>query len=250
MNQTDYSLLEKMNIQTDAIVINQCDKNEIKEFIWNNHNILWMSLKERGIGLSRNTALSRADGEILLFADDDIVYIDDYEREILEFFDKTKTSVALFNLTSLNKNRPEHIDLRDHRVHRFNCLKYGAFRIAVKHEDIKKENVFFSLMFGGGAKYQAGEDNLFLTDCLSKGMAVYASSINIGTVAQSVTTWFKGYDDKYYYDRGALFAAMYSKFAYIMLILMEIHSLNRFKLANFFGRVVLQFKGAKDFLNK
>ena len=69
MHQTDYSLLEKMNIQTDAIVVNQCDENKIEEFEYNGHKIKWLSLKERGVGLSRNTALMRADADILLFAD-------------------------------------------------------------------------------------------------------------------------------------------------------------------------------------
>ena len=30
MHQQDYSLLEKMNIQTDAIIINQCDINKFE----------------------------------------------------------------------------------------------------------------------------------------------------------------------------------------------------------------------------
>jgi hypothetical protein len=34
MNQVDHSLLSKMNIQTDAIVGNQCDKNEIETFTY------------------------------------------------------------------------------------------------------------------------------------------------------------------------------------------------------------------------
>ena len=32
MNQTDYSLIEKMNIKTDAIIGNQCNHNNIEEF--------------------------------------------------------------------------------------------------------------------------------------------------------------------------------------------------------------------------
>ena len=76
MHQKDHSLLERMNIQCDAIVINQCDRDEIERFQFRGHDILWMSLKERGVGLSRNTALMRATADILLFADDDVVYND------------------------------------------------------------------------------------------------------------------------------------------------------------------------------
>ena len=32
MYQKDYSLLDRMNIQTDAIVVNQCNENSIEEF--------------------------------------------------------------------------------------------------------------------------------------------------------------------------------------------------------------------------
>ena len=33
MHQTDHSLLEKMNIQSDAIVVNQCNRNEVERFM-------------------------------------------------------------------------------------------------------------------------------------------------------------------------------------------------------------------------
>ena len=59
MHQKDYSLLDKMNIQTDAIVINQCDEYRFEEFEYKGKKIKWYSMKERGIGLSRNTALMR-----------------------------------------------------------------------------------------------------------------------------------------------------------------------------------------------
>ena len=32
MNQTDYSLLERMNIQTDAVVVNQANSDSMEEF--------------------------------------------------------------------------------------------------------------------------------------------------------------------------------------------------------------------------
>ena len=113
MHQTDHSLLDKMNIQTDAIIINQCDRNDIEEFEYKGHNIKWLSLNERGVGLSRNTALMRADADILLFADDDIVYEDGFEQKVIDFFQKhSHISFAVFNFQSLNPERPEYIDLK------------------------------------------------------------------------------------------------------------------------------------------
>lgn len=94
MHQTDHSLLEKMSIQSDAIVINQCDRDEIERFTYNGHNILWMSLNERGIGLSRNTALMRATADIVLFADEDVRYLDGYPQMIMSDFKKTRMSIS------------------------------------------------------------------------------------------------------------------------------------------------------------
>lgn len=72
MNQTDKSLIEKMNIQSDAIVGNQCSKNSIENFIYGNHCITYLNFAEKGVGLNRNNALMRATGKYCLFADDDI----------------------------------------------------------------------------------------------------------------------------------------------------------------------------------
>ena len=79
MNQSDHNILERMNIQTDAIIINQCDQTQFEELEYQNRRIRFLSFAERGVGLSRNNALLRSDGDILLFADDDVVYEDGYE---------------------------------------------------------------------------------------------------------------------------------------------------------------------------
>lgn len=34
MNQTDHSLLKKMNIQSDVIVGNQCNHDSVEKFTW------------------------------------------------------------------------------------------------------------------------------------------------------------------------------------------------------------------------
>lgn len=94
----DYSLLEKMNIQTDAIVCNQCDRNEFEKFMWNGHTILWLSFSERGVGLNRNNALMRATGDVVVFADD-MVYCDKYEKIIKSAFEKQRNAdVIAFNI--------------------------------------------------------------------------------------------------------------------------------------------------------
>ena len=80
MNQDDKSLIKRMNIHSDAIIINQTDSFSKETWNENGNNFEWYNLEERGVGLSRNNALLRATGNILLFADDDVRYIDNYEK--------------------------------------------------------------------------------------------------------------------------------------------------------------------------
>jgi len=251
MNQKDYSLLEKMNIQSDAIVINQCEKNEITEFGFKGNKIIWISLAEKGVGLSRNTALMRATADIVLFADDDVVYKDGYKEEVLKKFDlNPKADILFFNLISLNPMRQESLDTKEHKLNYFNSLRYGACRIAARRNVLLKKNIYFSLLFGGGARYQAGEDSLFITEALKKGCYLFATDSLIGTVAQETSTWFKGFDWYYYKDRGALFYAMYGKLTLIMLTLFEIRRVIMNKKIDglpLISRIKAQLTGIKEF---
>ena len=89
-----------------------------------------------------------------------------------------------------------------------NCLNYGAVRIAVKKEALLKHNLSFSEKFGGGAPFSAGEDTLFICDMLKSKMKLYTYPAVIASVKQEESTWFHGYDEKYLYDKGALFTSI------------------------------------------
>lgn len=244
MHQTDHSLLEKMNIQSDAIVINQCDRDCIERFIFRGHDILWMSMNERGVGLSRNNALMRASGDILLFADDDVIYADDYVEKIMRCFENNpKMDLIVFNLRSQNPNRPEAIVEREYKLHWFNSLKFGASRIAIRKDAIRKANVFYSLLFGGGAKYQSGEDNLFIIQCLKKGVNGLASKEIIGTVQQEESTWFKGFDEKYFFDKGVLMKQCFGPWAKLLLIALLAKNGRQTQELGFKKALSLAFKG-------
>ena len=71
----------------------------------------------------------------------------------------------------------------------------------------------FSLLFGGGAKYSAGEDSLFLKQFMDKGYKVYASPVTIGREREEDSTWFSGYHEKFFYDRGVLYRFLYGHLA-------------------------------------
>lgn len=208
MHQKDHSLLEKMNIQSDAIVANQCDHDSIENFEWNGHKIRYLNFAERGVGLNRNNALMRADGDICLFADDDMVYTDDYVQVVTKAFEKCPDAdVLIFNLIEPVKTRC--VIEKVSKVNYLNFLRYGTARVAVKQASVRKHGIYFNQCFGGGTEHCHGEDNLFLAACLQKGLKMYAIPAFIAELTEErPSSWNAGYDEKYLRDQGVLYRTM------------------------------------------
>ena len=65
VNQNVDALPEKMGLETDAILVNQCGHAAYQEYEHKGKQIRCFSMKERGVGLNRNTALLHADTALL-----------------------------------------------------------------------------------------------------------------------------------------------------------------------------------------
>lgn len=205
MNQTDHSLLDKMNIQTDAIVGNQCDRNSVEKFKYKGHNIVYLNFSEKGVGLNRNNALMRATGDYCLFADDDMIYHKGYVNRIISAFEEIpQADVIVFNLKEKNTSR--YMIKKKSRVTWMNYLRYGTARIAVRLSSIKSNGIYFNQCFGGGTEHCHGEDNLFLTSCLKAGLKIYAFPSCIAELTdERESTWNREFNKKYLIDQGYLY---------------------------------------------
>lgn len=206
-------LAEEMHIETDAIIVNQCDHYAVESFSRKGRTVRVFHMAERGVGLSRNTALMRAEGDICLFSDQDIVYETDYEQKIQQAFEACPDAdMIVFNIEVGEERRTYH-NTAVKRVRWYNCGRYGAVSFAVKRTKLLESGVTFSLLFGGGAKYSAGEDSLFLKQFMDKGYKVYTSPAVIGREKEGDSTWFSGYHEKFFYDRGVLYHFLYGPLA-------------------------------------
>lgn len=227
MNQDDFSKLKSMNIHTNAIFANQCDKNGFAEFSSNEYNAKMISTTTRGVGLNRNIALLASSADILLFSDDDMYYYDGKLDGVIQAFeDNPQADVIIFSFDILKNGKIEkQIRLNNQRARVWNSMKFGAIAVAIRRNSLLQSNLKFNELFGGGCMYSAGEDSLFIKSCFDNHLKVYTSSYVLGSTCQDSSTWFEGYSDKFFYDKGVLLGCLFPKMKYLFLF----HFLFRFK---------------------
>lgn len=247
MNQTDYSKLDEINVQTECIVINQCDHNKQTKINYKGNSVLWIDTVERGLSRSRNMALDYATGDICLLVDDDEILVNNYEKIILEGFESIKTADLLtFNIRSVGNVRQRYENTNIKRLHFYNIMRYGSARIAFRRECIEKNMIRMDVRFGAGSLISSGEDSIFLSKCLKSGMRAYAYPGLIADINDNTSTWFSGYTDTYFRNIGTVFAAMSPRWSNLWIAQYLIRHSNVTKEIGMKRSLVLMLKGKND----
>lgn len=216
MGQEDCTLAEKMNIQTSAVIANQCGKWGYAEA--DSGRVRMLSTDTKGVGINRNLALQLAKGDILLFADDDVTYYDGTLQGVMDAFRQFPDADVIFFGIDMTRDG-EVFDKRRNktgRIHLWNSLRYGAARMAIRREALEKHRLSFTTLFGGGCRYSSGEDTILIRDCFRAGLRVYAHEYVLGTCAKDSSSWFSGYNEKYFFDRGATVACAFPKVKHLI----------------------------------
>ena len=204
MHQKDASIIQKTNIQSDVLVINQCDEDKIEEFDFLNKKgevcharIIYTT--ERGLSKSRNMAIRNAKGDICLICDDDEVLDSDYSEKIIsEFAKSTYSDIITFIIDSPWKT----YSLEQYEIGYLKALQVVSWQIAFRCSSVIDNNIWFNEKMGAGTANGAGEENKFLYDCLRSSMKILYVPIHIGSLLESNSQWFTGYNESYFINRG------------------------------------------------
>ena len=218
MNQQDLSLVKQMNLRCDAVIANQAGREEVTTQATEYGVVKMITTATRGVGLNRNIALLASDAEFVLFADDDMIYRDDMPQSVLDAFLETPDADVLVFGIDITRDGvvTEQRHLEKGRIWVWNAMRYGAVRIAVRREALLRHNITFHQCFGGGCRFSAGEDSLFLKNCLDHGLRVRAHPYVLGQCRKESSSWFVGYNEKYFYDKGVLVRHLFPKAYWLM----------------------------------
>lgn len=225
MHQKDFSKIKEMNIHSNVVFANQCDHTSYEEVEFDGHTAKMISTQTRGVGVNRNLAIMYANADICLFADDDVVYRDNMEALVVSEFDAhPDADVIIFHLDTDDKERTQEKYFKTKKCGVFARMPWGGVRIAVRLASVKKANVFFTTLFGGGCVFPSGEDSIWLQDAKRKGLTFYVSKETIGKVMFAASTWFTGFDERYYYGKGAFYQAARPKLKYLWMLYFVVRS--------------------------
>lgn len=140
-----------------------------------NRKDVWVSqIPGKGVTKSRNNAIQLADGDIGLFADDDVIYRDPYLDTLHRVFRQNPDlDVALFKIKT-PAGMPAYKEYPDSMI-RYDKLapSVGTVEIAFRIKALKDKQIYFDERFGAGQDLLIGSDErIFVQDCIDAGLTV------------------------------------------------------------------------------
>ena len=213
-NESDVDkLLKKMNIKNQFLIINQTSSENIDI-----KNKKVITKNEKGLSRSRNTVIENATEDIILIADDDVIYNNRYEEIILKAWNKYKNAdIICFYVESKNAKRKIK-RMRTGKIGYIRAMRIVSFEISFKKKSIQENKLKFNENFGAGTENNRGEEQIFLYEAIRKGMKVIFVNKKIGEAGQKESTWFTGYNPEFFKIQGKIFKKMSAKYYKILIL--------------------------------
>ena len=202
MHQKDTSIIQRSNVQTDVVVVNQCDKDSVEEFDFVNNkgrvcHAKFINTTERGLSKSRNMAIHHAWGDICQICDDDEWMADDGEEKILRAYEENPdAALILFALKREDVQKLYPVEKKS--VGFVQILRSSSLQITFSHNLLRRNGISFDEKMGSGTGNGGGEENLFMLTFRRKGLKLLYYPDVIATVKPGESQWFHGFDRKYF----------------------------------------------------
>ena len=204
----DKSIVERTKVQANAVVINQCDEDNVDEYDFTNSegklcHVKFISTRERGLSRSRNMAIRNCVDDICIVCDDDEELADGYEKRIQEGYNfYNDASVVTYKIDRDYDNHRKYPSPPGIKHSLASILKTNSLEITFKREDIISKEILFDEKMGSGTGNGSGEEEKFLMDIRRSGLSLYFYANTIAKVHKGESQWFNGFDATYFSNKG------------------------------------------------
>jgi glycosyltransferase involved in cell wall biosynthesis len=145
-------------------------------------DITLTALEGRGVAKSRNAAIEMAKGDIIIFADDDLILHTQNYDALRDLFRNTPELAFVCGQLRDGSGKPFKAYSPDGTpTSRLNTAKVGTPEMAVRTETIRAEQIFFDPNFGAGSQNWLGDEYIFLCDALRAGLRGQYSALSLAT---------------------------------------------------------------------
>lgn len=249
MNQTSKKdVVQRLKLKK-CVIINQVTKDICVQKDDTKLEQKFLSFKEKGLSKSRNRALKTCTGDICIIADDDVIYVDDYERIIQNAYKKYKDADIIAFVVIEEREIDRNKIYKEGKVGYLKSMKLSSTNITFKRKSLIDNSIYFDEKFGAGSLYPWGEENILLFDCLKKGLKIYYVPIKIADKRYTgETTWDSSNSVKHFNHQGIIFYRMTKKFYWILILQFVIRKTKIYKAEMTpFQVLFAMFDGVKEF---
>jgi len=198
------------------LVVNQTDEENL--LLSNFSNVRILNSFENGLSKSRNLALKNTIGEIAIIADDDVIFLPNFQETIIDAHQKNSDFSIICFQTLTTENKPySKYWKQEFAMKEKHFLNVLSIELTFKTQDLKEKNVIFNEHFGLGAQFQDAESLFFLRRANRSQAKVLFSPQNI-VMHEEYSSSDEIVSDRLLYAKMAGFYKKYQSLAYILLL--------------------------------
>ncbi|CAA6812559.1 MAG: Glycosyl transferase, group 2 family protein [uncultured Sulfurovum sp.] len=200
---------------SNFIVINQYGDKSLR--LLNKENLF--NMKGRGLAKSRNYAIAKASAEICHISDDDLEYIKNFDLVIENAFSENpEADIITFQVVS-----PEGEPFNNYKKNKFwhtkrTIMSVCSVEIAFRRESLLANKLYFDERFGLASNFPTGEEIIFLSDALDKGLKVLYIPEKIVTHPKESSGSNYG-NERLLEAKGAMFYRIFGRLGYMATLL-------------------------------
>lgn len=176
-------------------------KELVPKELLNRRDVTLGFLPGTGLSRNRNNSIALSSGDILLIADDDNVYTNEYIDTILQAWNENPDAdILTFQAETLEGNP----------LHEYPAQFVSSVEMTMRRDSIIWNNLKFNERFGlGSPKLCAGEEDVFLANARRQGLTIrYIPKVIVRTRETASSRQFLG-NPKMQITKGATFKYVY-----------------------------------------
>lgn len=228
------------------LIINQTEKDKI--LVSDYPNIRVINSFEKGLSKSRNLALDNTIGKIIIIADDDVVYQNDFVSKVIKAYNKFQHATVI-NFCAINQNGTflkKYPTYSKKQLNTFDVFNVGSIEMTINKERLDSIGIRFDENFGLGASFEMGEEAIFLFDLENKKQQISFENQILVKHKGMTTSDKKGMNERYYIHGAVLTRVLKNNYTYwLFLKLFFDLKQNKIKLSTIFKALNSAKKGRK-----